>query len=107
MTGASLQKVESNRGPFDLGDDLSYRAWRERKLAAYPRSIHELVVEIADPAALTPTEHAAIRERCARANMAIYVLTGAPRDVQDRSHGRLVGSVLSTSSQLSVEGVAR
>ena len=80
MTGASLQKVESNRGPFDLGDDLSYRAWRERKLAAYPRSIHELVVEIADPAALTPTEHAAIRERCARANMAIYVLTGAPRD---------------------------
>lgn len=77
MSGASLIEPAGSHGdPLDLEDDVAYRAWRDRKLAAYPRTIDELVVEIADPAALTPAEHAAIRERCARANMAIYTLAG-------------------------------
>jgi alpha-ketoglutarate-dependent taurine dioxygenase len=58
--------------PFHLEDEASYRAWRDEKLAAYPRSLDELVVEVADPRRLTPAEQEAILARCRRANMAIY-----------------------------------
>ena len=58
--------------PFDLDDEAAYRAWREAKLAAYPKSLNELIVQVDDPRQLTPGEHAAILDRCRRANMAIY-----------------------------------
>ncbi len=58
--------------PFDLADQATYRAWRDRKLAAYPASLDELVVEVADPLHLTGAERDALIERCARANMAVY-----------------------------------
>jgi len=58
--------------PFDLDDTESYLHWREHKLAAAPRSTAELIVEVRDPRALTPNEHAAMAERVARCNMAIY-----------------------------------
>ena len=61
--------------PFDLADEASYQAWRVRKLGAYPRRVEELIVEVADPRHLTPAEHAAILDRCRRANMAIYAST--------------------------------
>ena len=59
--------------PFNLQDDAAYQSWRARKLSAYPKKTPDLIVEVADPRALTPVEHAAILERCQRANMAIYV----------------------------------
>jgi len=58
--------------PFDLKNETGYRAWREAKLAAYPRSVDELVVPLADPRHLTLDEIAALESRCTRANMAIY-----------------------------------
>jgi hypothetical protein len=58
--------------PFDLANETGYRAWRDAKLAAYPRSIDELVVPLADPRHLTSDEIDALEARCARANMAIY-----------------------------------
>lgn len=58
--------------PFDLDDASAYRAWREAKLAAYPRSVDDLLVPLADPRRLTAAETAALADRCARANMAIY-----------------------------------
>ncbi|AAZ98444.1 hypothetical protein Tbd_2491 [Thiobacillus denitrificans ATCC 25259] len=58
--------------PFDLGNASAYRAWRDAKLAAYPRSADELVVPLADPRQLTAAETAALADRCGRANMAIY-----------------------------------
>ena len=58
--------------PFDLANGSGYRAWRDAKLAAYPRSVDALVVPLADPRRLTPAEFAALGERCARANMALY-----------------------------------
>ena len=58
--------------PFDLENEDGYRAWRDAKLAAYPRSVDELVVPLADPRQLTPDEIGALGTRCARANMAIY-----------------------------------
>lgn len=61
--------------PFDLAADTAYQRWRERKLAAAPTRPEDLVVEIGDPRQLSAAEHAAILERCRRANMAIYVGT--------------------------------
>lgn len=75
--------------PFDLEDPAAYWTWRESKLAAAPRSLEELIVEIGDPRRLTEAEHDAIRERCARANMAIYV--GTSGDDPDKSIPALLG----------------
>jgi alpha-ketoglutarate-dependent taurine dioxygenase len=58
--------------PFDLADETGYRAWRDAKLAAYPRSVDELIVPLADPRHLNAAELAALENLCARANMAIY-----------------------------------
>ncbi len=58
--------------PFDLGNETGYRAWRDARLAAYPRSVDDLIVPLADPRHLTADETRALGERCARANMAIY-----------------------------------
>jgi alpha-ketoglutarate-dependent taurine dioxygenase len=58
--------------PFDLANESAYRAWRDAKLAAYPRSADELVVPLGDPRHLSADEFAALESRCARANMAIY-----------------------------------
>lgn len=59
--------------PFDLDDDNAYRHWKERKLAAAPTALTDVVVEIGDPRTLSDAEHDAILERCRRANMAIYI----------------------------------
>ncbi len=61
------------RNPFDLADDEAYQRWRDAKLAAYPETAAELMVEIADPANPTEAERAAITRLCRKANMAIYV----------------------------------
>ena len=58
--------------PFDLADDTAYRAWRDAKLAAYPRRVEELIVPVADPRALTADETRALADAVARANMAFY-----------------------------------
>jgi hypothetical protein len=58
--------------PFDLADTASYRRWREQKLASAPATAQDLLVEVHDPRALTPDEHAALADRIRRCNMAIY-----------------------------------
>jgi alpha-ketoglutarate-dependent taurine dioxygenase len=58
--------------PFDLSNASAYRAWRDAKLGAYPRSVDELLVPVADPRHLSAAEIGAFESRCARANMAIY-----------------------------------
>lgn len=58
--------------PFDLADTAAYAAWREQKLDSAPRRIEDIVVALDDPRALTAGERAALLERCATANMAIY-----------------------------------
>lgn len=55
---------------LDAGED--YKKWREEKLAAYPRSVAELVVELGDMTALTEAEKGKIRELVERANMCVY-----------------------------------
>jgi hypothetical protein len=58
--------------PFDLDNDHAYRAWREHKLANAPTRLEDLLVEVADPRALSTAEHDALLARCQSANMAIY-----------------------------------
>lgn len=64
--------------PFDLADGTAYRAWRDAKLAGYPRSIADLLVEVNDPRALTPDERHALGEAVARANMVLYAAPHLP-----------------------------
>jgi alpha-ketoglutarate-dependent taurine dioxygenase len=81
--------------PFDLANESGYRAWRDAKLAAYPRSVDELVVPLADPRNLTTDEFAALESHCARANMAIYSATHLPAADKSLAHqlGRQLGLV--------------
>ena len=78
--------------PFDLANESGYRAWRDARLAAYPRSVDELIVPLADPRHLTTAETSALEARCARANMVIY---SAPHLVAvDKSIPRQLGQQL-------------
>ena len=78
--------------PFDLENESGYRAWRDAKLAAYPRSVDELIVTLADPRQLSAEEMAALESRCARANMAIYSAPHLP--AADKSLPRELGRQL-------------
>ncbi len=71
------------RNPFDLQDTAAYQAWRDWKLARYPQDLGELVVELRNPLQLRPVERQAIRERCDRANMALYACSGS--DLHNRA----------------------
>lgn len=77
----------------DLSDDDAYRAWRDAKLAAHPATAADLVVEVADPAALSGAEHAALADRLARCNMAVYAAPPAPALARSglRAFGRRFG----------------
>ena len=81
---------EQTGNPFGLRNAAAYTAWRERKLAAYPQSAKELLVEIDNPHALSAAERNAIGEACSRANMAIYTINGDHRD--DKSVVRDLGT---------------
>jgi len=59
--------------PFELDRPQDYALWRELKLSKYPARLENLIVEIRDPNRLTSAEVEALRVRCRRANMALYV----------------------------------
>ena len=75
--------------PFDLNDAESYLRWCEHKLAVAPASVNDLLVEVKDPRALTPHEHAALAERIRSCNMAIYA---SPVHEADTEVARLLGA---------------
>jgi alpha-ketoglutarate-dependent taurine dioxygenase len=68
------------------------QAWRERKLAAYPRRAEDLIVEVRDPRELTDREVEKLRQVCAAANMAVYASPLA--DLADKDLVRRVGARL-------------
>ena len=74
--------------PFDLDrdDNEAYQRWRDAKRALQPTRIDDLVVEVADPRRLRPSEHAEVRRLCAQANMAIYrsPITAADKEIPRR-----------------------
>lgn len=75
------QKYSAVFSPFSLDNDELYKRWRDLKLKDYPSDLGDLLVEINDPRALTDTEHAALLDRCRKANMALYISnTGVDTD---------------------------
>lgn len=78
--------------PFDLTDSAAYRAWRDAKLAAYPRSIDPLIVTVTDPRALTAGERQSMASAVARANMVFYHAPHLP--AADKSLPKKLGEQL-------------
>lgn len=83
---------KTGTSPFDLAAPDAYRRWREWKLEHAPRSIRDVIVEVRDPRALSPTEHEALLDRIHRCNMAIYASTAHDEDAAiPRELGRQFG----------------
>lgn len=87
------QNAPLHSSPFLLEHEDVYREWRDKKLTGYPQNLSDLLVEINDPRTLTQSEFEAIRQRCKKANMAIYAgTTGTDRDPEiPLSMGRKFG----------------
>lgn len=62
---------------FNLDSGEDYKRWRDEKLAVYPRSVAELVVELGDMTAITEREKGKIRELVELANMCVYTAGSA------------------------------
>lgn len=60
------------QNPFDLSNHSAYERWRDRKRATQPNCAHDLIVDVADPCSLRPSEREALLDLCAATNMAIY-----------------------------------
>jgi hypothetical protein len=82
-----------NRFNLDSTDD--YQKWRDEKLAAYPRNLGDLVVELGDMTAITDAEKARIMDLVERANMCVYTAGKAELSMD---------SLLSLGKQLGVSG---
>lgn len=69
--------------PFDLEALTDYQRWRDAKRASHPTRAQDLIVDVADPRALSEAEQQALLQRCATANMAIYrsPLHAADKDI--------------------------
>ncbi len=78
--------------PFNLDTDADYSRWRDAKLASQPRVAQQLIVDVADPRALSAAERQALLARCAASNMAIYrsPVLGADKDIP-RQLGKQLG----------------
>ena len=88
---APVQALARPANPFDLDDAVTYHRWRDWKLARRPARVEELVVNVADPRALTEAERSALLARIARSNFAVYRSRG-PGD--DSQLPRLLGAQL-------------
>lgn len=67
---------------FDLATQDDYLKWRDEKLAAYPKSVGDLVVELGDMTALTAAEKGKILETVELANMCIYTAGSAELEMK-------------------------
>lgn len=88
LTAAVMARAES---PFDLDDAVAYARWRAWKLTVRAHSIDELLVDVDDPRRLAPAERAALLERIAHNNFALY---RCARLADDSQGARALGSQL-------------
>lgn len=82
----------TNPNPFNLDSKAAYTEWRARKLDNYPSRLEDLIVDVRDPRALSPSEYSAIMARCGKANMVIY--TSQCGSDPDKEIPRLIGNQL-------------
>jgi hypothetical protein len=57
---------------FSLKNEESYQIWKEKKLAAYPMTLEDLVVDVANPASLTMAEKKQLQTVLDKTNMVLY-----------------------------------
>jgi hypothetical protein len=57
---------------FNLDANEDYKKWRDEKLESYPENISDLVVDLADMQAITPTEKSKIMDIVEQSNMCVY-----------------------------------
>jgi Taurine catabolism dioxygenase TauD, TfdA family len=85
-------RLQPQASPFDLDNEAGYQRWRAGKLARRPRCIDDLIVDVADPKALSAGERQALLQHCADTNMAVYRgAGGAPDKDIARAVGHLLG----------------
>ena len=77
--------------PFDLDNHAAYQHWRDSKRASHPRRVEDLIVDVADPRALSQAERDRLLALCATANMAIY---RSPVVAEDKAIPRLLAARL-------------
>ena len=69
--------------PFNLTDDAAYQRWRDQKLAGYPSTAEELIVEVENPEQLSSHEYEHLLGLCKKTNMAIYSSRWELQDKKD------------------------
>jgi len=74
---------------FDLLNHAAYQQWRDTKRASQPRRAEDLIVDVADPRALSQVERDRLLALCATANMAIY---RSPVVAEDKAIPRLLAA---------------
>jgi hypothetical protein len=77
--------------PFDLDNRAAYAHWRDSKRARQPRRAEDLIVDVADPRALSSAERTRLLTLCSSANMAIY---RSPVVAEDKAILRLLAAQL-------------
>ena len=77
--------------PFDLDNPAAYQQWRDTKRACHPRRAEDLIVDVADPRALSQAERDRLLALCTNANMAIY---RSPVFTEDKAIPRLLAARL-------------
>jgi len=78
--------------PFMLENEHQYQVWREQKLAGYPSTSAELLVELDDPRHLSSTEIELMSNLLYRCNMLIY--KSNTKGVEDKDIPRKLGNQL-------------
>lgn len=71
MTQSKINPIPS-QGPFSLADEAAYRAWRDAKLADYPQSAAELLLEIQDGNQISESEYLSMLALIRKTNMMVY-----------------------------------
>jgi len=97
-----------DESPFSLAATDAYVRWRDHRLAHHPRTPGDLIVEVANPAALTPAEEGALADRLARCNMAVYAGPAEPILSREglRAFGRRFGLERLDANMLSdIDGI--
>ena len=84
-------RLQPQASPFDLDNEDGYQHWRADKLARRARRIDDLIVDVANPKALSAGERRALLQRCADTNMAVY--RSADR-LPDKDMARALGGQL-------------
>lgn len=69
---SSILNLQPAASPFELANTAFYQRWRDKKLAGYPTSLEQLLVEVNDPRRLSQSEYQKLLDVCRKTNMVLY-----------------------------------